>query len=145
LAALVGIFIAYMFRRKLEKRDRLKPFIEYALIMNIIPMLSPLAWKAYFIFLWPSFFLNYLFIYHSSNSMGKYSSVLLKVFFYLSIVLTVFSSELFVGSYFSDVLESFSSITIGSALAGINLFIIYISYYKFKVNIPASNNSITYG
>jgi hypothetical protein len=144
IVAIIALFIAYAFRKKLEQRDSLQSLIEYVFVLNIIPILSPLAWKAYFIFLFPSYFLNVLFIFHASSTLSKQAAGLLKISFYCSVILTVFSSELFVGKHFSDVLESFSIITIGSALAALNLYLIYMNKDKFKTDILEKNNSTIY-
>ena len=135
VVAIAGSFVLYIFRRKLDKRNSLKSFIEYAFILNIIPLLSPLAWKAYFIFLFPSYFLNYLFLFQYKNNLGKSLNIYFKVSYYVSILLTVFSSELFIGNYFSDVLEVFSVITIGSILIAVNLIIIYLNFDMYNKNL----------
>ncbi len=134
ILAPIGLYVMYLFREKLTKRNGLKAFLEYALILNAIPLLSPLAWKAYFIFLWPSFIMSYLFIFVFKNQLKKSTHLLLKIDFFLAIVLTVFSSEIFVGPHFSDILEVYSSIAIGSIIIGLNLILIYKNYSKFKPN-----------
>jgi hypothetical protein len=144
IIAAIGSVVIYLFRGKLTERGSLKSFIEYAFIMNIIPIISPLAWKAYFIFLFPSYFLNYLFLYQNKNTLSKTSNIFLKISYYLSILFTVFSTELFVGNYFSDILEVYSVITIGTILIAINLVVFYIHYGKFSQNlnnIPATNKT----
>ncbi len=131
LLAIAGAIVLFIFRKKIETRDSLKNFMEYALVLTVIPILSPLAWKAYFIFLFPAYFLNYLFIYNYKNRLNIKLYYLLKVFYFLSIILTVFSTELFLGSYWSDMMEVYSAITIGTILIAINIIIIYIFYDKF--------------
>lgn len=132
ILAPIGLYVVYLFREKLVKRNGLKAFLEYALILNAIPLLSPLAWKAYFIFLWPSFIMNYIFIFHFKNHLKKTTHLLLKTNFFLGIILTIFSSEVFVGVYFSDILEVYSTIAIGAIIIGLNLILIYKNYSKFK-------------
>ncbi len=139
--ALIGFSalpVMFLFRKKITERTGLKSFIEYALVLNVIPILSPLAWKAYFIFLFPSYFLNYLFIYQYKNQLSKRLNFFIKVNYYASIILTVFSSELFTGKYFSDIMELFASITIGSILIAINLLIFFSYYHKFEKKYSSS-------
>ena len=47
IIAIIAFFVGFTFRKKLEQRDSLHSLIEYAFILNIIPVLSPLAWKFY--------------------------------------------------------------------------------------------------
>ena len=133
LVAIVGAFVLYIFRKKLTERNSLKTFIEYAFILNVIPVLSPLAWKAYFIFLFPSYFINYLFIYVNENKLNKTTRYYLKISFLVSIMLTILSTEIVVGRYLSVLMETFSCITIGSILMAINLLIYYVNFDKYKI------------
>lgn len=135
ILALTGSVVVYLFRRKTDDRKSLRSFIEYAFILTIIPILSPISWKAYFIFLFPSYFLNYLFLYQYKNELKRSTVKYLKFSYFLSILLTVFSTELFVGNYFSDILEVFSVITIGTILIAINLLIVYMNMDKFTERI----------
>ncbi|MEM9548972.1 MAG: glycosyltransferase family 87 protein, partial [Bacteroidota bacterium] len=77
LIALVGSAVVYIFRNKLNERNSLKSFLEYAFILTIIPILSPLAWKAYFIFLFPGYFVSCLFLFHYKNTLTKATNVFL--------------------------------------------------------------------
>ncbi len=131
ILAIAALPVIYLFREKLINRSSQKSFIEYAFILCIIPILSPLAWKAYFIFLFPAWFVSYLFIYQYNNSLNKRSLNSIKILFFGSIVLTVFTSNLFVGDL-SRWFELFSSITIGTILLSLNLLVIYINYDKFN-------------
>ncbi len=139
LLAAAASGVIYLFREKLIKKDSLKSFLEYAFILTIIPVLSPLSWKAYFIFLFPAFFLNYLFIYQFKNSLNTSLNHLLRIIFFVSILLTVFSSEMFVGAYFSDILEALSCITIGSMLLALNVLLFYLHYEKFDKKLKSEN------
>ena len=130
IVAAAGLFVCYLFRLKLTSKTSLQSFIEYAFILSIIPLLSPIAWKAYFIFLFPAYFVNYLFLFAISNSFNNKLLLFQRMLFFVSIALTVFSSELFVGGYFSDVLEVYSCITIGSILLASNLLIFYTNFMK---------------
>ena len=139
LIGIAALPVIYLFREKIKNRSSLKAFLEYTLILTLIPILSPLAWKAYFIFLFPGFFINYLFIYHINNHLGKNINLLVKVFFITSIILTVFSSEMFVGKYLADILEVFSCYTIGTLLLGINIVIFYVNYNKYEITRSSLN------
>ncbi len=144
LLASAASVVIYLFRDKLIKKDSLKSFLEYAFILTIIPVLSPLSWKAYFIFLFPAFFLNYLFIYQFKNSLKAPLNRFLRIIFFSSVLLTVFSSEMFVGAYFSDILEAFSCITIGSMLLALNVLLFYLHYEKFdkKLNTERTEQNV---
>ncbi|MBK9256381.1 MAG: DUF2029 domain-containing protein [Saprospiraceae bacterium] len=130
---LAGLLVTYLFRNKLSDKSNLKAFLEYALILNVTPLLSPLAWKAYFIFLFPSYFMNYLLIYANPVTLGKKTALYVKLSYYISILLVVFSSELFLGGYLSDVFEAYSCITVGSILIAINLLIFHQNADEHKV------------
>lgn len=133
--AAAGSLVVFLFRKKIDERSSLKIFLEYAFVVTVIPVLSPLAWKAYFIFLFPAYLINYLFIFQFKNSLSNFVNNYLKITYYISIALTVFSSELFLGKYLSDVAEAFSCITIGSILAAINILIFYSYYHKYDTSL----------
>lgn len=116
VVALASTYPAYLFRKKLKDKGSIASHLEYAFIFAAIPLLSPLAWKYYFIFLWPAYFLSYYLLYQQSLPFAQKTIVWLKRFFLLSILLTVFSTELFTGRYFSDVLESYSVVTFGALI-----------------------------
>ncbi len=137
LLACAASVVIYLFRNKLIKKDSLKSFLEYAFILTIIPVLSPLSWKAYFIFLFPAYFLNYLFIFQFRNSLKASLNCFLRIIFFSSVLLTVFSSEMFVGAYFSDILEAFSCITIGSMLIALNILLFFLHYEKFDKKLKS--------
>lgn len=84
---------------------------ELFLFIGLIPILSPLAWKAYFIFLLPIIFSNYFYLF----VMNK-NAVNLKIVFWTSIIMLIFSSEIFVGRTVSKYLEAFSFICLGAIL-----------------------------
>ncbi len=131
IVAIAGSFVVALFRNKLAEKNNLKSFLEYAFIMTIIPILSPLAWKAYFIFLFSGYFINYLFIYQYKNTLNNVLNYYLKISFYISILLVVFTSDLFLGKYLSDIFETFSCITIGTILLAINILIFYVNINKY--------------
>ncbi len=133
LIAMAGSFVIYLFREKLRQKNGLKAFLEYSFILTITPILSPLAWKAYFIFLFPGYFINYLFLFQFANTLNNVTRSYLMVSFYVSIVLIVFTSELFVGKYISDVFEAFSCITLATILVAINILIFYWIFDKYEL------------
>ena len=135
LIAIAGSFVIYLFRDKLSSRSSMKSFLEYSFILTITPILSPLAWKAFFIFLFPAFFINYLFLYQLENKLSKSMKRLLFFNYYLAIVLVIFSSDLFVGKYISDLFELYSSITIGTILLAINMLLFYTHLELYSIKI----------
>ncbi len=132
LVAVAGSGVVYLFRRKLENTVTLKRFIEYSLLLTIIPMLSPISWKAYYIFLWSAYFLNYLFLFRLENNLPTTRVNFLKLNYYISILLVIFSSEIFLGKRLSDVMETYYCIVWGSILLAVNLILIYTSFDKFN-------------
>ena len=135
LLAIPGVWVVYLFRDKLQKRKGLKVFIEYAFILTLLPILTPLSWKSNFIFLFPAYYLNYLILFHSENQFTILANKALKVLFFISIFLTILSSEIFIGNYLSDILEVYSCIAIGTILIAINLVWIYIGFDKIKIEL----------
>jgi Glycosyltransferase family 87 len=111
-----SIYPAYLFRKKFTNTSSLSAIFEYSFLFTVIPILSPLSWKAYFIFLWIPYFLIYLVLFRTENQIPAKRMQLMKYLFRISIALYVFSTEAIVGPYFSDVLESYSAITIGTIL-----------------------------
>jgi Glycosyltransferase family 87 len=125
-----ALFPMYLFRNKLEDKQNEIALLEYAFVLTAIPILSPLAWKAYFIYLWPAYFLIYYYLYFSPINLGKQKRKILQAIYILSIILNVFSTDLFVGPYVSDVFECFSSITIGTLLLLFLLLTFYVQLRK---------------
>lgn len=123
--AAVSIVPAFLFRKKLVDRTSTKSIFEYAIIFTVIPILSPVAWKAYFIFLWIPYLLLYASLYRVALKIDASKLKVLKVFYWLSVILTVGSTELIVGNYFSDVMEAYSAITFGTIiLLGLQLYLV---------------------
>ncbi len=127
--AFASIYPAIKLYKPLKDKSSLSSLLEYALIFACVPILSPISWKAYFIFLWFPFFLLYQLLFVWSNSLKHKTLIRLKAVYYISIVLLVFSSEIFTGSNFSDVLEVYSTITVGAILVVGLLF-----YLRLKVD-----------
>ncbi|MEM1220363.1 MAG: glycosyltransferase family 87 protein [Bacteroidota bacterium] len=99
-----------------------KGLVEIALLCTLIPLLSPLSWKAYFIFLWVPYFVLYAELF-TVEALGR--SSMWRILYLASVLLTVFSTEGIVGAYFSDVLETLSCITLGALMLVIALLGIY--------------------
>ena len=135
IITLVSLFPAFLFRKKLKNTSSISALIEYSVIFTSIPILSPLSWKAYFIFLWVPYFLLYSLLFKSKNQLSLQINRLLKGLFWLSIVLNVFSTEAIVGVYFSDVMESFSALTFGTVILLLIQFYIYQNLDKFDYEI----------
>lgn len=122
---LFAIFPAILLRKKIKDRSSFNSILEYSLLFIIIPLLSPIAWKAYFIFLWIPYFVLFISLFKAQNELRTLTTKVLKFLFYLSIVFTVFSTEAVIGHYYSDILEAYSVITIGTIiLLFITLFLI---------------------
>lgn len=114
---LIGaLYVMYWFKRSKSVNFFPLQLIEYTFILTAIPILSPLAWKAYFIFLWPAYLMLcfYLFYHKKRKEHAKHS--FFKMLFYLAIALTVISTDLFLGPWLADVTEVFSCLTIGTLL-----------------------------
>lgn len=121
--AVAAIVPIYLFRKKIESKSSLISFLEYSIVFTALPILSPMSWKAYFIFLWVPIFLLSMLLYQS-NFSGE-NSKWLKVTFIIANVLLIGSSDMFTGIYFSDVLESYSSYTLGAVLLIVIQLVIY--------------------
>lgn len=81
-----------------------------ALFFALIPLLSPLAWKAYFIFLLPAQFVL------TKRWLEKRLYPFEKIIFVIAHILLILSSDIFIGMYASDVAELYSAITLGAIL-----------------------------
>lgn len=112
---LIGAYPAWLIWKRSAKEK--KPLTGLTLFLALIPLLSPLAWKAYFIFLSPALFqLSYLFLNEQLNK-GE------NAVFWTSCAFLILSSDIFIGPYFSDVAELFSLITLG-AIGIVSLLIV---------------------
>ncbi len=139
--ALASVYPAYLFRKKLIDKKGIRSIFEYSFIFTMTPILSPVAWKAYFIFLWIPYFLLYSILFRATNQLRKKQLIQLKSLFWLSIVLNVFSTELIIGRYFSDMMEACACITLGTLiLLAIQLFVVN-NINQFDLNtMPILNN-----
>jgi len=111
LAAITGIVFlyTYSYSKALEW--------QYIITMSFIPLFSPISWKYYYVFLMPLTLILYVIV----QSKQKY-----KLYYYVPLLLITLSTELVVGSRFSNVLEAYGIITLNS------LALILFSLYTFK-------------
>lgn len=128
----ISIVPAFIFRKKINDRLNFKIILEFAFIFAAIPIISPLAWKAYFIFLWLPNLLIYLVLFRFEYKISSRKKNIMKGVFYASIMLTVFSTEAFTGGVFSDVLETFGAITFGTIISIFLLIIFHLDCDKIN-------------
>ena len=139
--AVIGIIPLILFRKKHAKTDHFQAILEYSIVFTVIPLLTPISWKAYFIFLWFPYFVLFLILFKYKPTIKNTQLNILKGLLFGSILLIVFSTELFVGRYVSDWLEAYSAITIGTILLVVIQFMIYINHHQFSIK-SLNNNQI---
>lgn len=122
LITLVASYPAYLFRKSSSSYFM---FCEIAFVLASIPILTPLSWKAYFIFLFPAYLVLYYLLWKKKTLEGNWRSKIAKPLFLISVLFTVFSTEGIMGDYFSDILESYSIILVGTCFLLINIIIVY--------------------
>ncbi|NOQ75444.1 MAG: DUF2029 domain-containing protein [Crocinitomix sp.] len=132
---MIGLLPVVLFRKKLKNPSSFQAIMEYSIVFTVVPILTPISWKAYFIFLWVPYFLMFLVLFKNKPTVKPGALVRMKVLFFGSILLTVFSTELVVGNYFSDVLEAYSVITIGTIMLLILQFMVLIKQDAFSMKI----------
>ena len=132
-----------IFRKKINDRLNFKTILEFAFIFAAIPVISPLAWKAYFIFLWLPYLLIYLVLFRFKYAISLRKKNIMKGIFYVSIMLTVFSTEAFTGGDFSDVLETFGAITFGSIISIVLLIIFHLDCDKINSKSLVLKNDLS--
>lgn len=116
LLGLIGLIPAFVFRKKISDNSKLATLLEVSFVFSAIPLLSPIAWKAYFIFLWPAIFMSYTLLFRTKTDLSQTGLRRLRIAFWISILLVIGSAEIFVGPHLSDVLESYSVIAIGNTI-----------------------------
>ncbi|NBC83922.1 MAG: DUF2029 domain-containing protein [Bacteroidetes bacterium] len=141
---LLAIPVILMFKERLSKTEPNKALLEFAFILTLVPILSPLAWKAYFIFLFPGYFISYYLLFMVRNNLPKKTMNILKTSFFIAIALTVMTTELIVGKYLSDVFEAYSCMTIGTIVLAGNILLLHFHYNKFDTRQLVSLNAIGY-
>lgn len=127
-----ALFPAWYFRNKISETANITTLLQFSFVLTAIPLLSPLAWKAYFIFLWLGYFSSYYLLFYYKLVLNSSLELFLKTSFFISVGLNVFSTELFVGGYFSDVLEVFSCIALGTIVLLIVQLVLYTQLDKTK-------------
>lgn len=133
--AIIGIIPLLLFRKKLVKRDNLQSILEYSIIFTVVPLLTPVSWKAYFIFLWFPYFILFLVLFRNKPGISSLRLKFLQILYFMSIVFTVFSTELLVGNFMSDWLEAYSVITIGTILLVFAQFLVLIQHNQYSIKI----------
>lgn len=125
ILVLGGLLIAWFFRLSFRKRSNKVNLIEFAFVLTAIPVISPLAWKAYFIFLFVGYFVAYQYLFEKKALFKPKRLRNLRILFFTSFALTVLSTDGVVGRKVALVLETYSVITIGSFLLLICLLLIH--------------------
>ena len=115
--AIAGAFVAYRFYKYRLIKDSMA--IQYIIVLSFIPVLSPLAWKYYFVFIAPLCILLY---YKLQNTKHLKSLI-------IPLLVITFTSELFLGHRVSDITEALGFITISS---------LFISFISIHYLIPKS-------
>lgn len=132
---LLALVPAFLFREKLlPAAPTVGMALQWGIIFGSIPLLSPVAWKYYYVFMWLPYFLINLLLFHIKVRATKKYSRIAKGLFYLSLLGITFSSELFVGPAFSDELEAYGIVTWGGVALVSLMFLIYLSLTKAQRN-----------
>jgi len=128
--------VMYWFRKPFRIKGNLDPErIQFVLILTAIPLLSPLAWKAYFIFLTPGIVMLHHMIY---NKRGLARSF--KWSFILALVVIIGSADVFAGPYFSDVLQMYGALVWGTATLLVLLIVLFNQ--KNEVEMQAKQSRV---
>ena len=131
MVVLFSLVPIYLFRKPLDKKMiSIGQALEWGILFSVIPLLTPVAWKYYFIFLWLPIFIFYYLVFEKKMLANSKSEKTTKWLFYLSMIALILSSELFMGVWFSDILEVFGIITIGGVLMLVALFKVYFGMPK---------------
>ncbi len=134
---ILAVYPLYLFRKRLAPTDiSLSQSIQWALLFCALPLLSPVAWKPYFVFLWVPLFCIYFLLHSNMKWKWPHGKFWAKVLYYTSLPCLILSSELFTGVYFSDVLEVWNIITIGTILLLSSVFVVYLSADKPSLQKP---------
>ncbi len=130
---IAAIFPGILLRKKMKDTSSLSSFLGYSLILTVIPVLSPVSWKPYFIFLWFPYFILTVLLFHMNSQLHKSTLKLLRYLFGVSVLLNVFTTELFIGGTFSDWTEAYSAITFGTIILLVIQIVIIINIEKFDL------------
>ncbi len=115
----LALFVAalwpgWLMRKRISAQSTKTCMMEFAIVLTAIPLLSPVSWKSYFVFLWAGYFVCFLYLFKQKNRLANAKRNFLRVLFFVSIAGCTFSTEAIVGPRISDVLEAYSVITIGA-------------------------------
>ncbi len=97
-----ALYIAWLFRKG---NSRYSVVGQFAFVLAAIPILSPLAWKYYFVFLFPLLFIQFNYLLQTRTKGVT------RLLFIVSIALAILSTDGLLGVWFSDVLEVFGCVT----------------------------------
>ncbi len=125
ITGIAAIYPMYLFGMNWNGWLNKKMLMQFAFVFTAMCILSPVAWKSNFIFLYPGYMMIYYYMFWEKIEVTKSKRRLMLLLFYLSILFNVGSSELFSGAYFSDILESLSIITIATILILSLLLMLY--------------------
>ncbi len=114
----------FLFSGLLKSANRDFVFHSFLLVLTMIPVLTPVSWKANYIFTLPAFF----FICHTIKN--KISTIAVVALFILSIVALCLSNETFIGRPAMYFLENYNVPIIG----GILLFFTVLTQIKVLKN-----------
>jgi hypothetical protein len=131
--AFMAIIPVYLFRKPLTNKSGIVASLEYAFIFTIIPILVPISWKAYYIFLYFPYILVFTILFRTPATIKKSKLFTLKLLFYLSILLTVFTTDGLIGRHLSDLMQVFSCVVTGAVLLAIVVLILYKNIVHFDV------------
>ncbi len=104
LIALSALLVAWRFRKPKQKIQVVGQFF---FVLTAIPLMSPLAWKYYFVFTFPLVFLQFNRLFISKSVDTTY----VKILFVIAMVLSIASTDGLLGARVSDVLEVFGCVT----------------------------------
>lgn len=111
ILVLLGLYPAYRLRFKKEEISVSERFGEFAVVLACFPLLSPLAWKYYFVFLFPLYFVLYQRLFRNKGGSRKW-----KVLFFIALALSILSTDGLIGARFSDVMEVYGCVTVATLL-----------------------------
>ncbi|MCB9262762.1 MAG: DUF2029 domain-containing protein [Flavobacteriales bacterium] len=85
-------------------------FSDFAFVLAATPILSPLAWKYYFVFLFPLILVLHKQLFSDETAKS------VKYIYYVALSLLILSTEGLIGKTASDIAEIFGAVTIGTLL-----------------------------
>lgn len=104
---------------------------ESLLVLAALPIFSPLAWKAYFIFLWPACYWICYSVVRLRNNKEKIPRTVyvLMVLFFIGTTLT---TEGIIGGYLSDLTEVLAFITLGTLALLTSHLILHLKWFGVR-------------